>query len=145
MFWDTVMPIRIFSYHHYHTKAWELLLCIRGEASVQIGGASGPKVTISTGDLALIPPGVAHKQLNEKNGFALLGSYPTFGGFDGDIDTLTGCPTTEVGNGYIHVMFQRRIPFFVWMCKSYVKRLSYKLRGKILLSMQQPDNNTQNG
>ena len=87
---------RIFSYHHYHSKAWELLLCIRGEASVQFGGGSGPIVTVSTGDLVLIPPGLAHKQLIEKNGFALLGSYPTVC-FDGSIDTLTGFPTeTEV-------------------------------------------------
>ena len=71
-----------------------MLICIRGEASVIIGGDSGPKVTISSGDLLLVPPGVAHKQLDEKDGFALLGSYPTTD-FDGSIDTLTGIPTEE--------------------------------------------------
>ena len=71
-----------------------MLICIRGEASVIIGGDSGPKVTISSGDLVLVPPGVAHKQLEEKDGFALLGSYPTTD-FDGSIDTLTGLPTEE--------------------------------------------------
>jgi uncharacterized protein YjlB len=83
----------IFSYHHYHTKAWELLLCIRGSASIQLGGDAGPTVKIDKGDLVLIPPGVAHKQLKEEGGFSLLGSYPTVG-YDG-IDTCTSTPTDE--------------------------------------------------
>ena len=68
----------IFSYHHYHSKAWELLLCFSGEASVQFGGKLGPMVTVAKGDLVLVPPGLAHKQLDDKNGFSLLGSYPAF-------------------------------------------------------------------
>ena len=84
----------IFSYHHYHTKAWELLLCVCGSASIQLGGDDGPTVKIDKGDLVLIPPGVAHKQLEEGGGFSLLGSYPTFR-FDGRIDTFRGKPTDE--------------------------------------------------
>ena len=84
----------IFSYHHYHTKAWELLLCVCGSASIQLGGDAGPTVKIDKGDLVLIPPGVAHKQLEEHGGFSLLGSYPTFR-FDGRIDTCRGKPTDE--------------------------------------------------
>lgn len=42
----------------------------------------------------LIPPGVAHKQLEANGGFTLLGAYPTQE-FDGSIDTLTGSPTAE--------------------------------------------------
>ena len=84
----------IFSFHHYHTKAWELLLCVCGSASVQVGGDTGPTVKIEKGDLLLVPPGVAHKQLGEESGFSLPGSYPTFG-FDGRIDTCRGKPTDE--------------------------------------------------
>ena len=84
----------IFSYHHYHTKAWELLLCVCGSASIQIGGDAGPTVLIDKGDLIFIPPGMAHKQLKEKGGFSLLGSYPTQR-FDGGIDTCRGAPTDE--------------------------------------------------
>eukprot|EP00563_Minutocellus_polymorphus_P020068 CAMPEP_0197726606 /NCGR_PEP_ID=MMETSP1434-20131217/16396_1 /TAXON_ID=265543 /ORGANISM="Minutocellus polymorphus, Strain CCMP3303" /LENGTH=207 /DNA_ID=CAMNT_0043312591 /DNA_START=171 /DNA_END=794 /DNA_ORIENTATION=+ len=92
--WTSPWSWGIFEYHHYHSKAWELLLCVRGEASVQLGGPSGPTVSIAKGDLVLIPPGVAHKQLNARGGFTLLGAYPTTG-FDGSIDTLTGSPTDE--------------------------------------------------
>ena len=88
----------------YHSKAWELLLCFRGEANIQIGGDAGPTITITNGDLLLVPPGVAHKQLNEKNNFALLGSYPTTN-FDGSIDTITGVPSDEerqrIANCYV--------------------------------------------
>ena len=59
-----------------------------------MGGESGPFVTISKGDLVLIPPGVAHKQLSEHGGFSLLGAYPTQG-FDDKIDTCTGKATVE--------------------------------------------------
>ena len=85
---------RIFNYHDYHTKAWELLLCIRGSACIQLGRDSGSCTTIHKGDLVLIPTGVACKQLSENDGFSLLGSYPKRG-FDGRIDTCTGRATLE--------------------------------------------------
>ena len=88
------MTFRIFAYHHYHTKAWELLLCIRGLASIQLGGDSGPCIPISKGDLMLIPPGVAHKEIHQEGGFSLLGSYPTKE-FDGRIDTCRGKATED--------------------------------------------------
>lgn len=92
--WTTPWAWGIFEYHHYHSKAWELLLCVRGEALVQLGGSTGPAVSISCGDSVLIPPGVAHKQLKADGSFTLLGAYPTQD-FDGLIDTLTGLPTPE--------------------------------------------------
>ena len=101
----------IFSYHHYHSKAWELLLCFSGEASVQFGGKLGPMVTVAKGDLVLVPPGLAHKQLDDKNGFSLLGSYPTFG-FDGSIDTLTGRPTIEERERIVKCHVPERDPIF---------------------------------
>ena len=59
---------------------------------MQLGGDTGPIVNIGNGDLVLVPPGLAHRQLNASGGFTLLGSYPTER-FDGSIDTLTGPPT----------------------------------------------------
>lgn len=102
----------IFSYHHYHSKAWELLICIHGEATIQFGGDSGPTASVATGDLLLIPPGLAHKQLDEKNGFALLGSYPTVGGFDDAIDTLTGSPTKEEMERIVNCHVPEHDPIF---------------------------------
>lgn len=81
----------IFPYHHYHSTAWELLLCVKGQADVQLGGESGPHVSVEKGDLVLIPPGFAHKQLRSTGGFTLLGAYPTLG-CAGPVDILRGAP-----------------------------------------------------
>ena len=82
----------IFTFHHYHSTAWELLLCVQGYAKVQLGGETGPTITIEKGDLALVPPGVAHKHLDSFDGLSLLGSYPAA---TPDVDTLRGAPTEQ--------------------------------------------------
>jgi uncharacterized protein YjlB len=84
----------IFPYHHFHSTAWELLLCVKGQADVQLGGESGPHVSIEQGDLILIPPGFAHKQLRSNGGVTLLGAYPT-AGCSGPVDTLRGAPNQD--------------------------------------------------
>ena len=94
--WSRPWAWGVFSYHHYHSSAWEALLCVRGEADVQFGGPQGPVLTTSEGDLVLIQPGVAHKQGRTADGFLLLGSYPTHEGcFTPDADTVRGAPTPQ--------------------------------------------------
>ena len=90
--WTSPWAWGIFSYHHYHSTAWELLLCIKGHASVQMGGPTGPTVQVQKGDLLYIPPGLAHKQLAAGGGFLLLGAYPDP---SVDVDILRGTPTDE--------------------------------------------------
>ena len=82
----------IYPYHHYHSTAWEILVCIKGQANVQLGGPAGPAISLDRGDVVLIPPGVAHKQLNASHVFALLGSYLPG---SGHVDVLKGKPTNE--------------------------------------------------
>eukprot|EP00980_Cylindrotheca_fusiformis_P008349 scaffold1754_cov105-Cylindrotheca_fusiformis.AAC.11 len=96
--WTSPWAWGVFPYHHYHSKAWELLVCVRGEANVQLGGEKGPTVLVETGDVVFVPPGFAHKQLDDRNGFTLLGSYPTESLNGTSIDTLTGAPTQEQRN-----------------------------------------------
>ena len=93
--WTSPWVWGIFSYHHYHSTAWELLLCVQGEATIQLGGPSGPTVVVKQGDLVLVPPGVAHKQLADEGGFSLLGSYPKSGCSGSTVDTLRGAPTDQ--------------------------------------------------
>uniref|UniRef100_A0A6U0FY36 Cupin type-1 domain-containing protein n=1 Tax=Helicotheca tamesis TaxID=374047 RepID=A0A6U0FY36_9STRA len=92
--WTRPWVGEVFTFHHYHCTAWEILVCVAGEADVQIGGPKGPVVKFFSGDVALIPPGLAHTQIQDCNGFTLLGSYPKEG-FSGTIDTLRGAPTEE--------------------------------------------------
>ena len=84
----------MFEYHHYHSTAWEVLLCVRGSATVQFGGPDGPPLALSVGDAALVPPGVAHRQLAARDGFTLLGAYPDHEGCRTPAaDTVRGPPT----------------------------------------------------
>lgn len=90
--WTSPWVWGVFEFHHYHSTAWELLLCVRGSARIQLGGPQGPTVEVEKGDTMLVPPGFAHKQLSEKDGFALLGAYPEPGIH---VDTLRGAPTQQ--------------------------------------------------
>ena len=40
--WTSPWAWGVFSYHHYHSTAWEALLCVQGEAEIQFGGPKGP-------------------------------------------------------------------------------------------------------
>ncbi|WP_208560291.1 cupin domain-containing protein [Marinilactibacillus kalidii] len=66
----------IFDYHHFHSNADEVLVCLAGEASVQLGGPSGKKVSFTQGDVLLLPPGMAHKRLKASKDFSIVGAYP---------------------------------------------------------------------
>ena len=61
--WTSPWVWGIFPYHHYHSNAWEILVCVRGNANIKLGGPTGPIVPVNCGDVVLIPPGIAHKQL----------------------------------------------------------------------------------
>ena len=66
----------IYDYHHYHSTAHETLVIINGSAIVQFGGPDGIAVPIERGDVVIIPAGVAHKKVEDADGFLCLGAYP---------------------------------------------------------------------
>ena len=109
--WTLPWAWGVFKYHHYHSTAWEVLLCIKGTADIQFGGPSGPTCTVGVGDLILIPPGVAHKQVKEEGNFTLLGSYPKEQNGDG-VDTLRGKPTKEQQNNIFECPIPVADPLF---------------------------------
>ena len=81
----------VYDYHHYHDTAFEVVLAINGRADVQWGGEEGPVLSLESGDLAIIPPGVAHCQLDSSDkDFVCAGSYPE--GFI-EVANLEGVPT----------------------------------------------------
>jgi uncharacterized protein YjlB len=87
--WTDPWAWGVYPFHHYHSTAWELLLCVSGNAQIQLGGPTGPTLEVKSGDLILVPPGFAHKQVTASGDFTLLGSYPS----PVHIDTLRGAPT----------------------------------------------------
>lgn len=66
----------IYPYHHYHSTAHEVLGVYGGNATVQLGGPNGMVIDVGTGDVIIIPAGVAHKNLGSSADFRCVGAYP---------------------------------------------------------------------
>jgi uncharacterized protein YjlB len=66
----------IYSFHHFHSTAHEVLGIYSGKALVQLGGEEGEKVEVEAGDIIVIPAGVGHKNLGSEN-LGVVGAYPT--------------------------------------------------------------------
>jgi uncharacterized protein YjlB len=66
----------IYSFHHYHSTAHEVLAIASGTARVHFGGESGPIVEVKPGDVVIIPAGVGHKNLGSSRDLMVVGAYP---------------------------------------------------------------------
>lgn len=66
----------IFSYHHYHSTAHEVLGISSGWVEVLLGGEQGKTVRLSAGDIVILPAGVGHKNLAQSPDLSVVGSYP---------------------------------------------------------------------
>jgi uncharacterized protein YjlB len=74
--WVNAWVDGIYDYHHYHSTAHEVLAITKGSALVMFGGPSGVSVSLSKGDVVIIPAGVAHKNESSDNDFKCVGAYP---------------------------------------------------------------------
>lgn len=66
----------IYDCHHFHSNTHELIVIIRGEASIQIGGPESSIVEVNKGDAIFLPAGTAHKLISSTNDFQVVGAYP---------------------------------------------------------------------
>ena len=73
----------IFTYHHYHSTAHEVLGVFGGWARIQFGGENGVLHNLFTRDVVIIPAGVAHKNSSSSEDFEVVGAYAE--GLDWDI------------------------------------------------------------
>lgn len=74
--WTNAWVDGIYDYHHYHSTAHEVLVVLKGSARVQFGGPNGITLVLEKGDAIVIPAGVAHKKIEDADGFSCLGAYP---------------------------------------------------------------------
>jgi len=74
--WPGAWRNGIYGHHHYHSTAHEVLGIARGSAQVRLGGENGASVELRTGDVVVIPAGVAHKREAASSDLLVVGSYP---------------------------------------------------------------------
>ena len=74
--WEGSWRNGIFTFHHYHSTAHEVLGLDSGRVKAQFGGPDGQAVTAKAGDVIIIPAGVAHKNLDQSPDFRCVGAYP---------------------------------------------------------------------
>jgi len=66
----------IFSFHHFHSTAHEVLGIVRGTGSVALGGPSGRVVDIERGDVLVLPAGTGHCNRGSSGDLLVVGAYP---------------------------------------------------------------------
>lgn len=66
----------IFTYHHYHARAHEVLVNLADDVTVQFGGPEGPELAFESGDVAIIPAGVGHCRRSNPRRLVIVGAYP---------------------------------------------------------------------
>lgn len=74
--WGGAWVDGVFSYHHYHSNAHEVLCVVDGEASITLGGTEGTTIEVEAGDVIVIPAGVGHCNAGASSDFTVVGAYP---------------------------------------------------------------------
>ena len=74
--WGDTWEWSVFDYHHFHPASHEALICVAGQAELQLGGPDGPAFAIGVGDAVILPAGFGHKRLHSTDRFTVVGAYP---------------------------------------------------------------------
>ena len=74
---DIILP-----YDHFHSNTHEVIGLGFGEVQLTIGGSKGIVLTITAGDVIIIPAGVGHYSISEHTNYRFVGGYPNGNNWD---------------------------------------------------------------
>jgi uncharacterized protein YjlB len=74
--WPPAWRDGVHPFHHFHSNAHEALGVARGTATVLFGGPSGQELTVSAGDVVVVPAGVGHCNKRQSADLLIVGAYP---------------------------------------------------------------------
>ena len=82
--WTNSWKNGIYNFHHYHSTTHECMGVCSGKTKIILGGPNVRRMELATGDIIIIPAGVAHKCSSFSKDFLCVGAYPQ--GKDYDIN-----------------------------------------------------------
>jgi uncharacterized protein YjlB len=74
--WSGAWRDGIFSFHHFHSTAHEVLAIVAGSVRVRLGGPAGRSLTVRRGDVLVLPAGTGHCNEGDSGDLLVVGAYP---------------------------------------------------------------------